>query len=326
MRRRDFILSLAGAGLLISFKVRAQPSDRLRLIGYLGGASRQATEAVISAFLAGLRALGYVEGKSIAIAYRFADEHLERLPALARELVELNPSVVLAATTAAAVAAHEATSTIPIVCPVISDPIRLGMAVSHARPAGNVTGFLVSVEGLPAKQLELAMEAVPGSKRIGLLVNIEDTAAALVQRRGVENAAQASGVEIPAAEVRRPEDLVAAFQKLQDAQAVIVFRDSMLFSERHQIAALAKTARLPTIYGYREHVEAGGFVSYGVSLPENFRRAAAYVDKIFRGSAPRDLPLEFPTKLELVINLKTAKALGLTVPPALLARADEVIE
>jgi putative tryptophan/tyrosine transport system substrate-binding protein len=326
MRRRDFILSLAGAGFSISLKARAQPSDRSHLIGYLGGASRQATEAVISAFQAGLRDLGYVEQKSIAIAYRFADENLERLPALARELVELNPNVILAGSSAAAVAAHEATSTIPIVCPVISDPIRLGLAMSHARPSGNVTGFLVSVEGLPAKQLELAMEAVPGTKRIGLLINIEDVAAALAQRRGIENAAPAFGVEILAAEVRLPEDLVHAFQKLQDAQALIVFRDSMLFSERNQIAALAKSARLPTIYGYREHVEAGGFVSYGVSLPENFRRAATYVDKIFRGSAPSELPLEFPTKLELVINLATAKALGLAVPPSLLARADEVIE
>jgi putative ABC transport system substrate-binding protein len=200
------------------------------------------------------------------------------------------------------------------------------MAMSHARPSGNVTGFLVSVEGLPAKQLELAMEAVPGTKRIGLLINIEDIAAALAQRRGIENAAPAFGVEILAAEVRRPEDLVHAFQKLQDAQALIVFRDSMLFSERNQIAALAKSARLPTIYGYRDMWRPEDSSVTVCSLPENFRRAATYVDKIFRGSAPSELPLEFPTKLELVINLATAKALGLAVPPSLLARADEVIE
>jgi len=282
---------------------------------------------VMDAFRQGMRELGYVEGGNFDMVYRYADGYAERLPALAQELVRLKPDVILAPATGQTVAAKKATRTIPIVTPALADAVHLGLIASDARPGGNVTGLTPYVAGLPAKQMELAREIVPGARRIGVLNDINDPKAP-PQWEELQGAGRLLGVSVTAGEVRAPDDLVNAIQGLRDQQpdAVIVLQTSMLLSERQKIAALAAAMRLPMIYGYREHVVDGGLISYGVDLRDCFRRSAVYVDKILKGTAPGDVPVEFPTKLELVINLKAAKALGLEMPPTLLARADEVIE
>jgi putative ABC transport system substrate-binding protein len=268
-----------------------------------------------------------LNGRQFDIVYRFADGYIERLPSLAEELVRLNPDVILAPASGPAVAAKKATATIPIVTPALADAVHLGLIASDSRPGGNVTGITPYVAGLPAKQMELAREVVPSAARIGVLANLSDPKAP-PQWEELEAAGRELGVNVVAEDVATPDDLDGAFQALarKRADVLIVLQTSMLVSERRKIAALAATTRLPAIYGYREHVDDGGLVSYGVDLRACFRRGAYYVHKILKGVPPRDLPVEFPTKLELVINLKTAKALGLEVPPTLLARADEVIE
>jgi putative ABC transport system substrate-binding protein len=232
----------------------------------------------------------------------------------------------MVAVTPAAVATRKLTQTIPIVCPLLADPIRFGLIASESRPGGNVTGLLFRIEGLAGKQIELALELIPNMTAIGLLVNV--ASGVIIDRQEAESACQRLGIKLVLAEVRAPNDLDTAFQGLakNGVQAVIVLVDGMLFNERDRVAALAAVTKLPAIYGFRDHVDAGGLLSYGASLADNFHRAAAYVVKILKGAKPADLPVEFATKFEMVINLKTAKALGLTVPPTLLARADEVIE
>jgi putative ABC transport system substrate-binding protein len=274
----------------------------------------------------GLRELGYVEGGNIDVAYRFADGHLDRFPALAEELIRLTPEVIVAAVTPAAVAARRLTQTIPIVCPLLANPIDLGLIASMSRPGGNVTGIMFRIDDLAGKQLELAAQLVPALARVGLIVNI--ASGVIIDRQEAESAGKQLGIGLVSAEVREPNDLDVAFQMLSNehVQAVIVLVDGMLFQERERIAQLAASARLPAVYAFRQHVDAGGLLSYGVNLAENFRRAATYVVKILKGAKPADLPVEFPNKLELIINLKTAKALGLDIEPTLLARADEVIE
>jgi putative ABC transport system substrate-binding protein len=274
-----------------------------------------------------LRELGYVDGENIDVAYRFAKGRHDRLPALAEELIQLKPDVVVALVIQAVVAARELTQTIPIVCPLLADPIDRGLIASMSRPGGNVTGIMFRIDDLAGKQLELAAQLVPAAVSIGLVVNVA-VSNIVVDRQEAESAGKRLGITLISAEVRAPNDLDTAFQTLssEHVQAVVVLVDGMLFQERKRIAALAATARLPTVYGFRDHVDAGGLISYGVNLAENFHRAATYVVKILKGAKPGDLPVEFPNKLELVINLKTAKAIGLEVPPTLLARADEVIE
>jgi putative ABC transport system substrate-binding protein len=256
-----------------------------------------------------------------------ADFHAERLPQVAADMVKLAPDVIEAGATIEAVAAAKATSTIPIVVGVLADPVALGFATSNARPSGNVTGIMPYVKGLPAKQLELAREVVPGATRIGLVDDVTDPKAH-PQRQEIEVTARTLEIEIVPAEVRTAADLDAAYQALTSTgvQAVVVEQSGMLLLARKPIAQAAASKRLPTVYGYREHVEAGGLLSYGVNLDWCNHRAAYYVDKILKGAKPSDLPIEFPTNIELVINLKTAKALGLQISPTLLTRADEVIE
>jgi putative ABC transport system substrate-binding protein len=274
----------------------------------------------------GLRELGYVEGGNIDVAYRFADGHLDQFRALAEELIRLTPEVIVAAVTPAAVAARRLTQTIPIVCPLLANPIDLGLIASMSRPGGNVTGIMFRIDDLAGKQLELAAQLVPALARVGLIVNI--ASGVIIDRQEAESAGKQLGIGLVSAEVREPNDLDVAFQMLSNehVQAVIVLVDGMLFQERERIAQLAASARLPAVYAFRQHVDAGGLLSYGVNLAENFRRAATYVVKILKGAKPADLPVEFPNKLELIINLKTAQALGLDIEPTLLARADEVIE
>ena len=242
-------------------------------------------------------------------------------------MVRRAPDVIVAQNTTAALAAKSATQTIPIVAGVLTDPVNFGLVESHARPGGNVTGLLSSVDGLSGKQLELASEIVPGATKLGVLFNA-DNRGNDPQRKEIEIAAAARGIKLQLAEIRRAADLQTAFQVLvtNNVQVVVVVRDTLAFSERQHVALLAAASRLPTVFGWRQGPEAGGLASYGIRTLDNYRRAAVFVDKILKGEKAGDVPLEFATKLELVINLKTAKALGVSVPPTLLARADEVIE
>jgi ABC-type uncharacterized transport system substrate-binding protein len=327
MRRREFI-TLLGAAAATAWPLRAvaQVSPKRPLVAWLSLGERTASWAFVQSFLQGMRDFGYTEG-NFDFAFRFADGYIERLPLLAQELVELRPSVILAPASGPAVAAKAATATIPIVSPALADAVHLGLVASVSRPGGNVTGITPYVDGLPAKQMELAREIVPGAARVGVLANLSDPKAP-PQLQELEAAGRELGVKVVAADASVPDDLERAFRTLADQRidVVVVLQTSMLLSERRRIAALAATARLPAVYGYREHVDDGGLISYGVDLRACFRRGAYYVHKILTGVAPGDLPIEFPTNLELVINLKTANALGLTVPPTLIARADQVIE
>jgi ABC-type uncharacterized transport system substrate-binding protein len=326
MIRRDVIMLIGGATFWPA-AARAQVSPRRPLVAWLSGGAQAASSGFVDAFLQGMREQDHIQGRDIDIVYRYADGYAERLPTLAEELVRLRPNVILAPATAQAVAAKNATTTIPIVTPALADAVHLGLVASEARPNGNVTGITPYVAGLPAKQIELAREVVPRARKMGVLGDINDPKAA-PQWLELQDAGRALGIDVIAVEARTPNDLAGAFQALADQRpdAVIVLQTSMLLSERRKIAELEAATRLPVIYGYREHVVDGGLISYGVDLRDCFRRSAVYVVKILNGTAPGDLPVEFPTKVELIINLKTARALGIEIRPTLLARADEVIE
>jgi putative ABC transport system substrate-binding protein len=326
MRRREFIALLYGTAIWPRAAL-AQAKRRRSMIAWLGTQSQSVLGHYSRPFLEGMRELGYTEGRDFDIVYRFAEGHYDRLPRLAAELVQLDPDIILAPATVQAVVFRKITTTIPIVVSALADPVELGLIASEARPGGNLTGISPYVKGLPAKQLELALEIVPGATRVGLVDDVTDPKAG-PQRREIESAGRALRIKILAVEVRTPNDFGSAYELLatEKAEVVIVEQSNMLVNAGKEIAEAVGEHRLPAVYGYREHVEAGGLVSYGIDLPWCFHRAAYYVDKILKGTTPADLPVEFPTKLELVINLKTAKALGLTVPPSLLARADEVIE
>jgi len=330
MKRRQFITLIGSAAAAWPVTARGQITRTRPLIGRLtyGSTNFPIIAKFIERFLTGMRELGYVEGRDFDMTYGMADFHADQLPRVAAEMVERAPDVILAGATLEAVAASKATSTIPIVVAVLADPIALGFTTSGARPTGNVTGIMPYVKGLPSKQIELARELVPGATRIGLIDDVTDPKAH-PQRQEIEATARGLEIEIVPAEVRTAADIDAAFQALALAgvQAVVVEQSNMTGSAASKpLAQAAASKRLPTVYGYRQNVDAGGLVSYGVNLDWCNHRAAYYVDKILKGAKPSDLPIEFPTHLELVINLKTAKALGLTVPSSLLVRADEVIE
>jgi len=322
MNRREFItiVSSAAAWPLVA---RAEISTKRPLIAVLSAIIKE-NNAPLNDFVQSLKELGYVDGVNVDIVYRFAEGHLDRFPELAAEVVGLKPDVILATVTPAAVATKMLTTSIPIVCPLLADAIDLGLIANEARPGENVTGVSFRTQGLTSKQVELALQMIPDVVKIGYLVNI--ASGVIIDRQELESTCQR--IKAVPAEVRSPNDLDAAFQSLANdhVQAVIVLVDGMLFSEREKIAALAAATRLPAIYGFRDHVDAGGLASYGVNLSENFHRAASYVNKILKGAKPGDLPVEFPTKLELIVNNKAAKALGLEIPPSVLVRADEVIE
>ena len=326
MRRREFITLIGGTAAAWPVAARAQPSGKLPRVGFLSVVVRERNQQMIAAFVDSLREQGYVEGQEFNFVYRSADGHLDRLPTLVDEMIALQPEVILATVTPTVVELKARTQTIPIVCPFLADPIRLGLIASDAHPAGNVTGILFRVSGLAGKQLEFGLKLIPGATKIGMLVNV--AGGVTIDRQEAESAAQRLGVTLVPAEVRLPEDLDVAFQALANdhVQGVIVLIDGMFFNERQRIAKLAEAMHLPAFYAFRDHVDAGGLISYGVNLAECFRRAATYVIKILRGAKPGDLPVEFPPKLELVINLRAAKALGLMVPPELLTFADDVID
>jgi ABC-type uncharacterized transport system substrate-binding protein len=325
--RREFITLLGGTAVAWPLGAAAQNGRKVPLVGCLYAGQKNADTAWILAFLSGMRDLGYVEGQGFDIAYYFADGDYTRLTALAAELESLKPEVILAAEPPAAGAAARATSSIPIVSPILFDPVKTGLVASYARPGRNVTGILVSVQGLLGKEIELLREVVPGATTIGVLFNPANQSS-VGSRQEVEAVGQTNGLKIISAEASAKTDLDTAFDSLVAAnvQVVLVVADPMFISQRERIASLAATAHLPTISNAREFVEAGALMNYGVSLSANFYRAAYFVDKILKGDKPADLPVEFPTKIEMIINLKTAKTLGIDIPPAVKVLADEVIE
>jgi ABC-type uncharacterized transport system substrate-binding protein len=320
-RRGGLVVDIAVRG------VRPGIGKPPRRIGVLGGSSSAASAKLTAAFSEGMRAHGYIEGRDFEREFGWTEGRLERLSELAEQMVRSRIDVILAGIVQAAVAANGATKTVPIVCPMLADPMRLGLIKSDARPEGNVTGLRLEVEGLPGKQLELVLDLIPRATNIGLVVN-PDNASSLTQRRELEIAVAAKAIKIVSIEARSPEEVDPIFPTFtkERVDAVVVLQDAMFYRERGRLVASAMAARLPTVYGLREYVEDGGLISYGINLPESFRRAADYVVKILKGVKPGDLPVEFPTKLELAINLKAAKSIAREVPPTLLARADEVIE
>ena len=326
-KRREFITLLGGAVAGWPCNGLAQSPPKRPLIGFLGAASKTKAARYYDGFALGMRELGYLEGRDYGFEGRYTDGDASRLPLLAEELVRLKPDVIVAATTPGAVAAKQATATIPIVVINMTDPAGFGLVTSEAHPGTNVTGILFRLEGLTEKQVEIALDLIPGASSIGILVDVNNPTN-MLQRREVEAAAEKLGVSITAVEVRAVDEIGAAIQTFVRARAsiVVVLASALFVDARRQIAAFALASRLPTIYNFREHVEDGGLISYGIELRQNYRRGAYFVDRILKGEKPNDLPVEFPTKVELVVNVSTAKALGLDVPPTLLARADEVIE
>ena len=323
--RREFIALLGGAAAAWPVAARAQQPTRPPIIGFLGTNTPSAQNRWTSAFLRRLREHGWIEGQTVVIEYRWAEGRTERFTELATEFVRLNVDVIVTLG-AAVVAAKQATSVIPIVFAVAGDPIGSGLVASLARPGGNVTGLSLQQADLAAKQLELVREVVPNFGRLAMIANV-GAPAALPEMREVQATARTLGLDIATFEIRRPEDIALAFDVLKDqAEALYVVSEPLVITNRIRINSLALAARLPTMHGSREQVEAGGLMSYGANFPDLFRRAGDFVDKILRGAKPADLPVEQPTKFELVINLTTARALGLEIPPHLIARADEVIE
>jgi ABC-type uncharacterized transport system substrate-binding protein len=325
VRRREFITLLVGAAVAWPLAAQAQQSGKLPTIGFLGGATASTWSSWSAAFVQRLRELGWSEGRTVLIEYRWADGRHERAAEIAAEFVRLKVDVILTSG-GVLLAAKQATSTIPIVFAVANDPVGAGFVSSLARPGGNITGLSLQTTDLAAKRLELLREVVPGIHRLGVLANIGN-AAAVPEIDEIQAAARILGIDVAMLEMRRAEDITSAFATFGSAaEAIYVCTDPLVLAQRARINTLALAARLPTIYGPREHVEAGGLMSYGANFPDLFRRAADLVDKILRGAKPGDLPVEQPTKFDLVVNLTTAKALGLEIPPTLIARADEVIE
>ena len=313
--------------LTIGTFAQAQQPKKVPRIGVLWLYSPAIASPFAEAFRQGLRELGYVEGKSIVIEYRHAEGKYDRLPSLAAELVRLNVDIIVTASTQAAQAGQQATRSIPIVMTVVSDPVESGLVSSLARPGGNVTGLSLMHPELSGKRLELLKEVIPKLSRVAVLSNLSNPIIPPLLRE-TEAAARALGVQLQVVEVRGPTEFDSAFGAMtrDRAGALVVLPDGIFQNERRRIAALAAKSRLPAIYAWREAVDAGGLMAYGASVPDIFRRAAVYVDKILKGTKPADLPVEQPTKFEFLVNLKTAKQIGVTIPPNVLARADKLIK
>ena len=325
MKRRDFI-TLLGSALAWPLAARAQQGKKLPTIGLLGSVTAAAQSQWTAAFVQRLREVGWTEGRNVAIEYRWAEGRTERFAEIADEFVRLEVDVIVTSGTPAVMALKQATSVIPIVFATAGDPVGNNLVASLARPGGNVTGLSVQSADVAAKRVELLREVVPGLRRLAIMLNVGNPFTVL-ELREVQAAASTLGLEVATLEIRRAEDIAPAFEALKGrAEALDVVADALVNTHRNRINTLALSARLPTMYHMREPVEAGGLMSYGPHWPDMWRRAADYIDKILRGAKPADIPVEQPTKFDLIINQTTAKALGLTVPPMLLARADEVIE
>jgi putative ABC transport system substrate-binding protein len=325
MKRRQFITLLGGATAL-PMAARAQQAGRLPTIGFLGAGTPSPYKQLTSAFVQRLRELGWIEERTVAIEYRWAEGRSERLPVVAAEFVRLKVDVMVMEGTPATLAAKQATSIIPIVFPVSGDPVSAGLVASLARPGGNVTGLSIQQTDLAGKRLELLREVIPGLRRVAMMADPTNSSTVLDLRAAL-TAAHTLNLEAAVLETRRGEEIASAIEALRDRpDALYVVGSPLMFANRLLITGLASTAHLPTVYGQREFVEAGGLISYGPNFEDMFRRAADFVDKILRGTKPGDIPVEQPTKFNVVINLKVAKALGLQIPDKLIALADEVID
>jgi len=323
MRRREFITLLGAAAWPLA--ARAQQA-KVATIGLLGTGSAAAQSQWTAAFVQRMRDLGWVDGRNVTIEYRWAEGRSERFAEFAAEFVRLKVDVILTHNTPPVIAAKQATSVIPIVFATAADPVDTGLVASLARPGGNVTGLSSQTTDLASKRIELLREVVPGLRQLAFLSQ-PDNPYVVFDMRQAEAAARALGLETASLEIRRAEDIGPAFEGLKGrAEALYILPDPLLFTHRLRINTLALGARLPTIHSLREYVEASGLMSYGPNWSDQWRRAADYVDKILRGAKPADLPIEQPTKFDLVVNLTTAKVLGLTIPESFLLRADELIE
>jgi putative ABC transport system substrate-binding protein len=324
VKRREFI-TLLGCAAVWPLAAHAQQAAKLPTIGFLGASTPAAWGPWLAAFVQRLRELGWIEGRTVAIEIRWAEGRSERFAEIAAELVRLKVDVIVTSG-AAAPAAKQATSTIPIVFMLANDPIATGLVASLSRPGGNVTGLSNQSRDLAGKRLELLREIIPGLSRFAILINA-GTANSGAELGAVQAAARTLGLEIVILEIRRPEDIGTAIDKLKGStDALYVVQDPLFIANRVRISTSALGARLPTMHAAREFVESGGLMSYGANFPDNFRRAADYADKILKGAKPSDIPVEQPTKFDLVVNQTTAKALGIELSPTLLGRADEVID
>ena len=324
--RREFMTLLGGAAATWPMAARAQQPGKLPTIGFLGATTPSAQSQWTAAFVERLRELGWIEGRNVAIEYRWMEGRNERVAEIAAEFVQLRVDVIVVQGTAAVVGAKQATSVIPIVFALAGDPVGSGLVASLARPGGNVTGLSGQQADIAAKRLELLREVVPSLHRLAIVANVGNPYA-ILELGEIQGAARALGLEAATFEIRRAEDVAPAFTALKGrADALYVINDPLVNTNRVRIIISALGARLPTMHGSREHVEAGGLMSFGPNYPDLFRRTADYVNKILRGAKPGDIPVEQPTKFDLVVNVLTAAALGITLPPTLLARADEVIE
>jgi putative tryptophan/tyrosine transport system substrate-binding protein len=325
MRRREFISLLGSAAVAWPLAARAQQAGSLPTIGFFGSTTPSSWSNWVPAFVQRLRELGWIEGRTVAIEYRWAEGNPERFTEIAAEFVRLKADVIVTAGAEPVVALKQATAVIPIVFGAAADPVGSGLVGSLRRPGGNVTGLSVQAPDLAGKRLELLREVVPPLRRFAIVANVGSTGASL-EMREVRALAGKLGLEAAALEIRRAEDIAPAFQALKEAEALYVCGDPLVSANRVRIVTFALAARLPTMYDHRGHVEAGGLMCYGPNFPELWRRVAEFVDKILRGAKPADIPVEQPTKFELIVNLTTAKALGLTIPESFLLRADEVVE
>jgi putative ABC transport system substrate-binding protein len=327
VKRRDFIKLIGGAAAAWPLAARAQGSDRIRRIGVMMSVANNALgQARFKAFQQGLEKLGWTDGRNVAIEVRWSEGRIERYAEIASEFVRLKVDVIVTTATPPTVLAKEATQVIPIVFIGAGDPVATGLVESLAHPGGNSTGLSNQTRDIAGKRVELLRELVPGLRRLAILGNV-DNAANVLEMREVQAAAGTLGLEIVRLEIRRAEEIASALETLKGpALALYVVIDSVTNANALRINTLALGARLPTMHGTREQLEAGGLMSYGADFVDLYRHSAGLVDKILRGTKPRDIPVEQPTKFDLIINLTTAKALGLTVPPTLIARADEVIE
>jgi putative tryptophan/tyrosine transport system substrate-binding protein len=325
MRRRDFIKVITGSAAAWPLAARAQQA-KMPTIGFLGANTASTQTEWTAAFVQRLRELGWIEGRTCSIEYRWAEGRRERYTEIATEFVQLKVDVIATSGNEAAIAAKRVTSVIPIVFAVAADPVGTGLVASLARPGGNATGLSLQFTDLASKRLELLREIVPKLRRLAIMANV-GSAGALLEMREVQVVARTLGLEISPIEIRRAEEIAPSIETIKDrVDGLYVCGDPLLNTNRVQLNTSALAARVPTMLGFREHAAAGGLLSYGANFPDLFRRAGDYVDKILRGTKPEDIPVEQPTKFDLVVNLKTATALGLTVPPTLLATASEVIE
>jgi putative ABC transport system substrate-binding protein len=326
MKRRSFITLFGGAAATWPLAARAQQPGKLSTVGLLGTGTPSTQGQWNAAFVQRLHELGWTEGRNIAIEQRWAEGRRDRVAEIAAEFIRLRADVIVVAGSNAVIAVKQATAVIPIVSPIMGDPVETGLVASLARPGGNITGLTIGVSGLSSKRVEFLRELIPDVRRLAFMVVVGKSNAA-ISIHEVQAAAQTLGFEVVTVQIRRAEDIAPAIEGLKGrTDALYIDGDPLMTTNRVSINTLAVGAKLPTLYVQRQYVEAGGLMSYGPNVPDLFRRAGDYVDKILRGAKPADLPVEQPTKFDLVVNLSTAKALGLKIPEAFLLRADEVIE